>query len=73
LRIALLLALAENPDAAGEKLTFRRFAGRSVLAHQIDAVLAMGCESEICSAASTMQRLAERNFTQSTAAVGLPV
>jgi hypothetical protein len=57
LRIALLLALAENPDAAGEKLTFRRFAGRSVLAHQIDAVLAMGCESVICLASGLSQDL----------------
>ena len=48
MRIALLSAIAENPDQAGERMAFRQFVGRSVLAHQIDAMLALGCESIIC-------------------------
>ncbi len=48
MRIALLSALADNPDHQGERLAFRRFVGRSVLAHQIDIMLALGCERIIC-------------------------
>ena len=47
LRIALLSALAEAPDRPGERLAHRRFAGRSVLAHQIDCCAALECDSVI--------------------------
>lgn len=47
MRIALLSALAENPTHKSERLAFRRFVGRSVLAHQVDIALALECESII--------------------------
>lgn len=48
MRIALLTALAEDPDRGGQKLAFRSFAGRSVLSHQIDCARELGCEAVVC-------------------------
>ncbi|MBL8657954.1 MAG: hypothetical protein JNJ92_11460 [Altererythrobacter sp.] len=58
MRLALLSALAEAPGpdsagqgiAAGERPAFRRFAGKSVLSHQIDCAARLGCERVLCMA-----------------------
>lgn len=66
MRLAIFSALAENPDRSGERLAFRRFAGRSVLAHQIDCAAQLGCEKVIVLATGlghellTAQRHCER-------------
>lgn len=55
MRLALLSALAGPPGtsgtSAGERPAFRRFAGKSVLAHQIDCAAHLGCERVLCLAA----------------------
>lgn len=52
MRIAILSALAESVGqaeaSAGERPAFRRFAGKSVLYHQIDCAAHLGCERIIC-------------------------
>lgn len=48
MRIAILSATAEHPSRAGERAAFRRFVGRSVLAHQVDIAIQLGCESILC-------------------------
>lgn len=52
MRIALLSALADlhgSGDAsAGERPALRRFAGKSVLAHQIDCAAHLGCVRVVC-------------------------
>jgi hypothetical protein len=57
LRIALLSALAEPPEPGGasaeELPAFRRFAGKTVLAHQIDCAAHLGCERVLCLASAT--------------------
>lgn len=56
MRLALLSALADPPGTAGaragERPAFRRFAGKSVLAHQIDCAAHLGCERVLCLAAA---------------------
>lgn len=56
MRLALLSALAGPPGtsgtSAGERPAFRRFAGKSVLAHQLDCAAHLGCERALCLAAS---------------------
>ena len=56
MRLALLSALADPPGpggaSAGERPAFRRFAGKSVLAHQIDCAAHLGCERVLCLAAA---------------------
>ena len=55
LRIALLSALADPHGATatspGERPAFRRFAGKSVLAHQVDCAAHLGCTRILCLAA----------------------
>lgn len=55
MRLALLSALAGPPGASGassgERPAFRRFAGKSVLAHQLDCAAHLGCERVLCLAA----------------------
>lgn len=52
MRIALLSALADPQGAggasAGERAAFRRFAGKTVLSHQIDCAAHLGCERVVC-------------------------
>ena len=56
MRIALLSALADLPgkvgasttSSAGERPAFRRFAGKSVLSHQIDCAAHLGCTRVLC-------------------------
>ena len=52
MRIALLSALADPPGnigaSAGERPAFRRFAGKSVLSHQIDCAAHLGCTRVLC-------------------------
>jgi len=48
LRIAILTALADDPDHKGRKRAFRSFAGRSILSHQLDCAIDLGCESVVC-------------------------
>jgi hypothetical protein len=52
LRIALLSALADphggSATSPGERPAFRRFAGKSVLAHQIDCAAHLGCTRILC-------------------------
>lgn len=52
MRLALLSALAVAPGAegagAGERPAFRRFAGKTVLLHQIDCAAHLGCERVLC-------------------------
>ena len=48
MRIALLTALAEDPDHTGRKAAFRPFVGRSVLSHQIDCARALDCDIVLC-------------------------
>lgn len=66
LRIALLSASAEHPDFPGERLAFRRFVGKTVLAHQIELAAALECEKIICFASGlsedmvACQKLAEQ-------------
>lgn len=54
MRLALLSALADPPGSGsgsrGERPAFRRFAGKSVLAHQIDCAALLDCERVICHA-----------------------
>lgn len=54
MRLALLSALADPPgsSSAGERPAFRRFAGKSVLAHQIDCAAHLRCERVLCLAAA---------------------
>lgn len=56
MRLALLSALAGPPGtsgiSAGERPAFRRFAGKSVLAHQLDCAAHLGCERVLCLAAA---------------------
>ncbi|MGI8944246.1 MAG: hypothetical protein ACR2FJ_08475 [Qipengyuania sp.] len=49
--------MARHPTGGGEKAAFRRFVGRSVLAHQVDAALALDCDSVICLAAGMRQEI----------------
>ena len=54
MRLALLSALAGPPGTSGtsvERPAFRRFAGKSVLAHQLDCAAHLGCERILCLAA----------------------
>lgn len=55
MRIALLSALADPHGATatspGERPAFRRFAGKSVLAHQVDCAAHLGCTRILCLAA----------------------
>lgn len=55
LRLAILSALADPIGhagaSAGERPAFRRFAGKSVLAHQIDCAAHLACDRVICLAA----------------------
>jgi len=56
LRLALLSALADPPSTSSagalvqghDRPAFRRFAGKSVLAHQIDCAAHLGCERVLC-------------------------
>ena len=49
MRLALLSALADpSGTSAGERPAFRRFAGKSVLAHQLDCAAHLGCERVLC-------------------------
>lgn len=48
MRIALLSALADTTASAGERPALRRFAGKTVLAHQIDCAAHLGCEKLVC-------------------------
>lgn len=52
MRLAILSALADPPGhagaSAGERPAFRRFAGKSVLSHQIDCAAHLGCDRIIC-------------------------
>lgn len=48
MRIAILTALAEDPDQRGRKRAFRIFAGRTILSHQLDCAIDLGCESVAC-------------------------
>ncbi len=52
MRLAILSALADPfghaGASAGERPAFRRFAGKSVLAHQIDCAAHLGCDRVIC-------------------------
>lgn len=52
MRLAILSALADPFGHAGasvgERPAFRRFAGKSVLAHQIDCAAHLGCDRVIC-------------------------
>lgn len=52
MRLAILSALADPIGhagaSAGERPAFRRFAGKSVLSHQIDCAAHLGCERVIC-------------------------
>lgn len=48
MRIAILTALADDPDHKGRKRAFRVFAGRSILSHQLDCATDLGCESVVC-------------------------
>ena len=48
MRIAILSAIAEHPGRKGSRAAFRRFVGRSVLAHQVDIAIQLGCESIAC-------------------------
>lgn len=56
MRLALLSALAGPPGTSGtspgERLAFRRFAGKSVLAHQLDCTAHLGCERVLCLASA---------------------
>lgn len=58
MRIALLSALADPSASAGERPAFRRFAGKSVLAHQIDCVALLGCTRVVCISPTTGPDLA---------------
>lgn len=55
MRLAILSAIAEPiahaGASAGEHPAFRRFAGKTVLLHQIDCAAHLGCERVICLAA----------------------
>lgn len=55
MRLALLSALPDPPGpsgvGSGERPAFRRFAGKSVLAHQLDCAAHLGCERVLCLAA----------------------
>jgi len=48
LRIALLSALGDPVASVGERPAFRRFAGKSVLAHQIDCAAHLECVRVVC-------------------------
>lgn len=48
MRIALLSALADPAGSGGGRLAFRRFAGKSVLSHQMDCAALLGCTRVIC-------------------------
>lgn len=48
MRLALLSALADPSASVGERPAFRRFAGKSVLAHQIDCAALLGCQRILC-------------------------
>lgn len=51
MRIALLSALADPPgtgSSQGERAALRRFAGKTVLSHQIDCAGHLGCERVLC-------------------------
>lgn len=52
MRLALLFALADPPGISGasaaERPALRRFAGKTVLAHQIDCAAHLGCERVLC-------------------------
>jgi hypothetical protein len=66
-RIAILSALADSighADASvGERPAFRRFAGKSVLSHQIDCAAHLGCGRVICLAgAAGPDMAAVRNY-----------
>ena len=56
MRLALLSALAGPPGTSGtsiaERPAFRRFAGKSVLAHQLDCAAHLGCARVLCLAAA---------------------
>lgn len=60
MRLALLSALADPPGTTGasvgvqgqERPAFRRFAGKSVFAHQLDCAAHLGCERVLCLAAT---------------------
>lgn len=52
MRLAILSALTDPVGhgglSAGERLAFRRFAGKTVLAHQIDCAAHLGCTRIVC-------------------------
>lgn len=48
MRIALLSALADPSASAGERPAFRRFAGKSILSHQIDCAAHLDCTRILC-------------------------
>lgn len=66
MRLALLSALADPPGTHGasagvqghERPAFRRFAGKSVLIHQLDCASHLGCERVLCLAAASGPDLA---------------
>lgn len=82
MRIALLSALADRNEAGGasvgERLAFRRFAGKSVLAHQIDCAAQLACTRALCLASgmgpdlSLAKAYAERSGLRFDAVDSLP-
>ena len=56
MRLALFSALADPPGthgaSVGERPAFRRFAGKTVLAHQLDCAAHLGCERVLCQVAA---------------------
>lgn len=61
MRIALLSALAEpneaDADSESERPAFRRFAGKTVLTHQIDCALQLGCSRALVRGSETAPEL----------------
>lgn len=70
MRIALLSALADPSRAGagpgeGERPAFRRFAGKTVLAHQIDCAAHLRCERVLCMSGDTAPEIsAARNYAE---------
>lgn len=65
MRTALLSALPDPRTGGDERLAFRRFAGKSVLAHQIDCAAILGCQRAICIVTGLGQEVAAaRRYAQ---------
>lgn len=68
MRIALLTAMARLPGS-DQRRAFRRFLGRSVLSHQVDCAIELGCDSILCMVDGVGQDLIESQHRAEAAKV----